>query len=77
MGRLLCYYGTRFKSYAKQGGGGGVLGLLQQIIADAKVMEAEAMQAEKDAQAAYTQMTSQPNKFIPDSPKIHVFTLTD
>merc|ERR550519_3325667 len=42
-----------FKTYKKNAGAGGVMGLLQQIINDAKVMEAEAVQAETDAQKAY------------------------
>jgi chromosome segregation ATPase len=42
-----------FKAYKKNEGSGGVLGMIQQIIGDAKAEEAEAIQAEKDAQAAY------------------------
>jgi len=42
-----------FKTYKKQGGSGGVMGLLAQIIAETKAMEAEAVTAEDGAQKAY------------------------
>mmetsp|Transcript_23430 Transcript_23430/g.53398 ORF Transcript_23430/g.53398 Transcript_23430/m.53398 type:complete len:687 (+) Transcript_23430:97-2157(+) len=42
-----------FKSYQKSEGSGGVMGMIQQIIGDAQAEEAQAVQAEKDAQAAY------------------------
>jgi len=42
-----------FSGYKAQGASGGVIGLLQQIIGDAKAMEAEAIRAEDDAQKAY------------------------
>merc|ERR1719258_303697 len=38
-----------FKKYEKSGGSGGVMGMIEQIIADAKTLEAEAIQAEKDS----------------------------
>merc|ERR1719375_1748791 len=42
-----------FGEYKKAGGAGGVLGMLEQIIADAKQLEMEAIKAESDAQKAY------------------------
>jgi hypothetical protein len=42
-----------FGTYKKAGGAGGVLGMLEQIIADAKTLEAEAIKGESDAQKAY------------------------
>merc|ERR1719265_2132386 len=42
-----------FKTYKKAGGAGGVLGMLQQIIAEAKQLEADAIKAESDSQKAY------------------------
>merc|ERR1719450_1366225 len=37
-----------FEAYKKNAGAGGVMGLLQQIINDAKAMEAETIRAEED-----------------------------
>lgn len=42
-----------FRSYRKSAAAGGVLGMLQQIIDDAKAMEAEAVRSEDQAQSAY------------------------
>merc|ERR1719503_439442 len=42
-----------FKEFKKNAGAGGVMGMIQQIINDAKAMEAEAIRAEEDAQKAY------------------------
>merc|ERR1719443_506993 len=39
-----------FKEYKKSGAAGGVMGMIQQIINDAKAMEAEAIKSEEDAQ---------------------------
>ena len=41
-----------FKKYEKSSGSGGVMGMIEQIIADAKTLEAEAIQAETDSQKA-------------------------
>ena len=43
-----------FKKYEKSGGAGGVMGMIEQIIRDAKQLEAEAIQAETDSQKAYS-----------------------
>merc|ERR1719323_2055895 len=42
-----------FETYTKNSASGGVMGLLQQIINDAKAMEAETIRSEEDAQKAY------------------------
>merc|ERR1719171_2971211 len=42
-----------FKTYEKSSGSGGVIGMLEQIIAETKTMEADAIKAETDAQKAY------------------------
>jgi len=50
-----------FEAYKKNAEGGGVLGLLKQIIFDAKAMEKEALRSEKDAQKAYEDFVKQTN----------------
>jgi DNA repair exonuclease SbcCD ATPase subunit len=42
-----------FESYKKNAAAGGVMGMIQQIINDAKAMEAEAIHSEEDATKAY------------------------
>merc|ERR1719356_1124266 len=42
-----------FEAYKKSAASGGVMSLLQQIIGDAKAMEAETIRSEEDAQKAY------------------------
>merc|ERR1719152_1006032 len=42
-----------FKSYEKNAASGGVMGMMQGIINDAKAMEAEAIRGEEDSQKAY------------------------
>merc|ERR1719235_1781675 len=53
-----------FKSYEKSGGAGGVMGMLEQIIADTKTLEAEAIKAESDAQKAYEAFVKDTNASI-------------
>jgi septal ring factor EnvC (AmiA/AmiB activator) len=53
-----------FKSYSKNSGSGGVMGMITQIINDAKKEEAEAIQAEKDAQSAYESFVKDSNDSI-------------
>jgi uncharacterized coiled-coil protein SlyX len=53
-----------FKKYANSGGAGGVLGMIEQIIRDAKQLEAEAIQAETDSQKAYESFVKDSNKSI-------------
>jgi chromosome segregation ATPase len=53
-----------FKAYSKNSGSGGVMGMIQQIINDAKAEEAEAVHAEKDAQSAYETFVKDSNDSI-------------
>eukprot|EP00397_Hematodinium_sp_SG-2012_P027725 GEMP01029148.1.p1 GENE.GEMP01029148.1~~GEMP01029148.1.p1 ORF type:complete len:667 (+),score=210.48 GEMP01029148.1:225-2225(+) len=50
-----------FGEYRKSEASGGVLVMIQQIIGDAKAMEADATRAEADAQAAYESFVKQTN----------------
>jgi hypothetical protein len=52
------------KKYEKSGGAGGVMGMIEQIIRDAKQLEAEAIQAETDSQKAYESFVKDSNKSI-------------
>jgi len=53
-----------FKSYANNAGGGGVIGMITQIINDSKAMEAEAIHDEEDAQSAYESFVQESNASI-------------
>jgi len=53
-----------FKDYSQNSGGGGAVGLLEQILGDAKVLEAEAVKDEQTAQATYEKMIKDTNKSI-------------
>jgi len=53
-----------FKSYNKNAGAGGVMGMIQTIISDAKRMESEATKGEQDAQAAYEDFVKDSNAAI-------------
>jgi len=53
-----------FKDYKKNAASGGVMGMIQQIINDAKAMEAEAIRAEEDAQKAYEDFVKETNSSI-------------
>jgi len=53
-----------FKKYEQSSGAGGVMGMLQQIIADAKQLEADAIKAETDAQKAYETFVKDTNGSI-------------
>mmetsp|Transcript_78749 Transcript_78749/g.172672 ORF Transcript_78749/g.172672 Transcript_78749/m.172672 type:complete len:687 (-) Transcript_78749:242-2302(-) len=50
-----------FEEYKKNESAGGVTGLLKQIMADAKAMEAEAIRSEEDAQKAYEDFVKETN----------------
>merc|ERR1719191_1497678 len=50
-----------FKKYEKSSGAGGVMGMLEQIVAEAKTMEADAIKAETDAQKAYESFVKDTN----------------
>jgi hypothetical protein len=58
-----------FKSYKKNAAAGGVMGMLQQIINDAKAMEAEAIKSEEDAQKAYEDFVKDTNDSIEEKSK--------
>jgi len=53
-----------FKAYKKNDAAGGVMGMIQQIINDAKAMEAEAIRSEEDAQKAYEDFVKETNASI-------------
>merc|ERR1719236_274037 len=53
-----------FKAYKKNAAAGGVMGMIQQIINDAKAMEAEAIRSEEDAQKAYEDFVKETNNSI-------------
>merc|ERR1712061_802043 len=53
-----------FEAYKKNAASGGVMSMIQQIIADAKAMEAEAIRAEEDSQKAYEDFVKETNASI-------------
>merc|ERR1719486_1200110 len=53
-----------FEAYKKNAAAGGVMGMIQQIINDAKAMEAETIRSEEDAQKAYEDMVKETNASI-------------
>lgn len=53
-----------FKSYSNNKQSGGVMGLLSQIIEDAKAMEADALKAELEAQTGYESFIKETNAAI-------------
>merc|ERR1712203_36460 len=53
-----------FETYKPNAASGGVIRLLQQIISDAKAMEAETIRAEEDAQKAYEDFVKETNNSI-------------
>jgi len=50
-----------FKTYEKSSSSGGVMGMMESIIADAKAMEEEAVRGEKDGQEAYEDFVKETN----------------
>jgi len=58
-----------FKDYSKNKASGGVMGMIQQIINDAKAMEAEAIRSEEDAQKAYEDFVKETNSSIEQKTK--------
>jgi hypothetical protein len=58
-----------FSEYKKSGASGSVMGMLKQIITDAKAMEAEAQRDEKEQQAAYESFVSETNNTIEEKNK--------
>merc|ERR1719428_2837832 len=58
-----------FKAYKKNESSGGVMGMIQQIIDDAKLAENEAITAESDAQKNYEAFVKDTNASIEDNTK--------
>merc|ERR1719408_789037 len=58
-----------FEAYKKNAAAGGVMGMIQQIINDAKAMEAEAIRSEEDAQKAYEELVKDTNNSIDEKTK--------
>jgi len=61
-----------FKEYKKSGAAGGVMGMIQEIINDAKKMEADATRAEAEAQKAYEDLVKDTNASIEEKTKSQV-----
>merc|ERR1719277_670756 len=53
-----------FEAYKKSAASGGVMSMIQQIIGDAKAMEAETIRSEEDAQKAYEDFVKETNASI-------------
>jgi len=53
-----------FEAYKKNAASGGVMSMLQQIINDAKAMEAETIRSEEDAQKAYEDFVKETNASV-------------
>jgi len=53
-----------FETYKKSAASGGVLAMIQQIISDAKAMEADTIRSEEDAQKAYEDFVKETNNSI-------------
>merc|ERR1712226_433854 len=53
-----------FEAYKKNAAAPGVMGMIQQIINDAKAMEAETIRSEEDAQKAYEDFVKDTNGSI-------------
>merc|ERR1719506_234612 len=58
-----------FEAYKKNAAAGGVMGMIQQIINDAKCMEAEAIRSEEDAQKAYEDFVKDTNGSVEEKNK--------
>merc|ERR1719324_2359501 len=58
-----------FEAYKKNAAAGGVMGMIQQIINDAKAMEAETIRSEEDAQKAYEDFVKDTNASIEEKSK--------
>jgi len=65
-----------FKSYEKNEKSGGVMGMMQGIIDDAKALEAEAIRAEEDSQKDYEEFVKESNISI-DAKTKQIISLSD
>merc|ERR1719226_91075 len=53
-----------FEEYKKSAASGGVMKMIEQIMSDAKAMEAETIRSEEDAQKAYEDFVKETNASI-------------
>merc|ERR1719433_1662860 len=53
-----------FQEYSKNAASGGVMSMIEQIITDAKAMEADAIRSEEDSQKAYEDFVKETNNSI-------------
>merc|ERR1719433_2218447 len=53
-----------FEEYKKNAASGGVMSMIEQIVADAKAMEADAIRSEEDSQKAYEDFVKETNNSI-------------
>jgi hypothetical protein len=58
-----------FKNYEKNAASGGVMGMMQGVINDAKAMEEECLKGEEDSQVAYESFITESNTAIVDMQK--------
>merc|ERR1719343_682261 len=59
-----------FEAYKNNAASGGVMSMIEQIISDAKAMEAEAIRSEEDAQKAYEDFVKETNNSIEAKSKV-------
>merc|ERR1719456_2099109 len=55
---------AKFKTYEKNAGGGRVVAMLEEVLADTRKTEDQAMASEQDSQSAYENFMKDSNKFI-------------
>merc|ERR1719506_2960753 len=55
---------AKFKKYDQNAGGGRVVAMLEEVLADTKKTEDQAMASEADSQSAYENIMKDSNKFI-------------
>jgi len=60
---------AKFKKYETNAGGGKVVAMLEEVLADCKKTEDQAMASESDSQAAYENMMKDSNKMITETTK--------
>merc|ERR1719161_2816032 len=60
---------AKFKTYGKNAGGGKVVSMLEEILADTKKTEDQAMVSEQDSQSAYENFMKDSNKAITQTTK--------
>merc|ERR1719197_1175560 len=59
-----------FKEYKQSSGAGGVMGMIEQIIRDTEMLEAEAVKAETDAQKAYEEYVKDTNGSVEEKTRM-------